>query len=494
MRGGIVHADKAIGGRPIGAADGRPRWFFEADWESKGSVDAGDRVLRAPVSASCVPLFHIPLGNVEKHISQGGGAPDTAIRWSPDSQQIAIGTFLGEVLVADGWTGEIQSRKRFAETMVKQVEWSRDGSVLYVAEQSPDGTLWALRSGDLEPIWSVALSEFVESSPLPAANIYGVYTLPGAYGLDVLEDGTLFVVATHAWNDRNGARQNRSQLLHFSKDGKLLRSWPENSADAVFYRPQVKQSMAILPVSKSSEGASDTRLPKGGALVFDIDAFSPVGTIEPPPMRPWFANTFLWEAMDRRADTVLIGLGDGRVQLWSPKGVLLRTVEAGSPILAGPIPIAAGIGEAIFHGDRLVYQTSATHIPFGAAAPELRPPTFHPNENSIFISDQAGVQQWSWTGPHALEGMMLSPDGRTLLVGAGKRTHDIRRDLYGLLIFDLGSGDADIDPQLDRFCRSEGPVFFRADATRDGRFGVAEFPIQHAQNPAEGEYRLTVFR
>ena len=90
--------------------------------------------------------------------------------------------------------------------------------------------------------------------------------------------------------------------------------------------------------------------------------------------------------------------------------------------------------------------------------------------------------------------MALGGDGETLVVGAGARSRDLRNDLYGLLLFDLGGDGTDRMPRLDRFCHTEGPVFFRSAPSDDGRYAVAEFPRQHGDKPAEGRYQLTVFR
>ena len=89
----------------------------------------------------------------------------------------------------------------------------------------------------------------------------------------------------------------------------------------------------------------------------------------------------------------------------------------------------------------------------------------------------------------------MSPDGRHLVVGAGKRTTDGRRDLFGALVFDLGPESAPFtQPRLSRFCRTEGPVFFRSAPFADGRIAVTEHPFRQGENPAYGAYRVTVFR
>jgi hypothetical protein len=407
---------------------------------------------------------------------------------------LAIGSFLGEVLVVDGWTGEVLARRTFSETMVKHVLWSKEGDTLYVAEQSPSGTVSALDPDTLHTRWAVDLSDFVESSPLPSGNIYGVYTLPAAYALELLDDGSLFVVATHAWHDSGGTRQNRSQILRLDASGELSMMWPAEPLDVVMFRALVSGDNAVIPVSRSSSGEPPSGMPVGGALVFNLETYTPVSSIQPAPLSPWFTNTFLWEAIDIDGEDILIGLGDGRVSLWTTAGVAGTQFPSGTPMQAGPVPIVASVGSAFLHGGRAIYQTSWTHIPFGAAAPDLRPPTAHPRANTIFIADDTGTLLWSWSGPHVLEGISLSEDQQTLIAGASTRVIDSRQDLFGVLLFDVGPPADPTAPSLERFCTTKGPVFFRTDSTIDGRIAVSEHPHQQGEEPALGNYQVTVFR
>ena len=485
VAGGWIHSDASQGGQPVGQGD---RWFST----DAAGLPTGAQAVREP---SCVPLFSIDLGDVERHIAQGGSAPDTAVVFSDDRKKLAIGSFLGEVLIVDAWTGEKLGRKKLSETMVKQVAWSPTGTTIYVAEQSPDGSIVALSVPELKEIWRVNLSDWLESSPLPPGDIYGAYTLPAAYSLDRLDDGNLLVVGTHAWNDKLGNRVNRSILLKLSPDGDIVSQWPDQPIDGVFFRGRVSGWRALIPASKSSSGPTDPRLPVGGALIFDLEKFEPLADIRIPPLAPFFSNTFVWEAIDIRGDTVLLGLADGRAGLWNTEGDQILALPSSEPMLAGDVPIVASIGSGVIHGHRYVYQTSKTHIPFGAAAPELRPPTGHPGENTLMVADNTGKLVGSWRGPHRLQGLTLSPDGRHLVVGAGKREADDRRDLFGALVFDLGTEtEPYAQPRLNRFCRTTGPVFFRSAPLTDGRIAVTEHPYRQGENPAYGTYQVTVFR
>jgi len=455
----------------------------------------------APREAECVALFHVELGDVSRLIAMGGAAPNTALAWSPGAaDRLAVGTHRGELLVVDGWTGEVQRRRQLAETMVKGVAWSGDGDVLYAAEQSPDATLRALEADTLEDRWSLRLADLVETSaPPPAEDIYGVYTLPAAYGLQVLPSGELLVTALHSWTLQDGTKRNLSQVLRVSPTGEIVARWPETPADATFAHPVVDPDggLVIFSVNRSADGPDPEDLPIGGVQVLRLPELSPVTQVMTEALPPHFQQAFVWEALDVESaqDAVFLGFGDGRVRVMDLAGQERARVDAGTPVVAGDVPIHLSVGWGMVHGDGIVYTTSNTLIPWGAASPDLRPPSTHPNENSVFSKGLDGSARWSWTGPQHIQGLSLGADGRTLVVGGGDRQSDTRRDVYGAVILDLGGATEASGAERQRaVCPTEGPVFFRHEMTVDGRLALAEHPYQDAEGSQHGAYRLTVMR
>lgn len=161
--------------------------LVEMEWKPGESVTVAGVTTVAPKLAECVALGSVPLGDMSRMVVAGAPAPDTDLAFSPDGSRLAIGSFGGEVVVVDVATRAVVARRQLAEAMVRRVAWSEDGATLYAGEQSPDATLHALDSGTLVDRWTVDLADRVGHSALPAGeDLYGVYTLPGIYGLDVL--------------------------------------------------------------------------------------------------------------------------------------------------------------------------------------------------------------------------------------------------------------------------------------------------------------------
>ena len=497
VRDGIIHPSAGDEGTAL-PGGGR---LVSRTWAPGETVTLDGLEGTAPREAECVSLFHVELGDVSRLVAMGGATPNTALAWSPgDGDRLAVGTHRGELLVVDGWTGEVTRRRQLAETMVKGVAWSADGAVLYAAEQSPDATLRALDADTLADRWSLRLADLVETSaPPPAEDIYGVYTLPAAYGLQVLPSGELLVTALHSWTDADGTKRNLSQVLRVNPNGEIVARWPEAPADATFAHPVVDADagLVVFSVNRSADGPDPDDLPVGGVQVLRLPELSPMTQVMTEPLAPHFQRAFVWEALDvdGAEDAVFLGFGDGRVRVTDLAGEEQARIDAGTPVLAGEVPIHLSVGWGMVVGDGVVFNTSNTLIPWGAASPELRPPSTHPNENTVFFKGLDGSPRWSWTGPQHIQGLSLGADGTSLVVGGGDRASDSRRDVYGAVILDLGGpADASGAERQRTVCPTEGPVFFRHEMTVDGRLALAEHPYQDADGSQHGAYRLTVMR
>ena len=491
VRGGIIAA----------AGDGRQTpagVLTEYPWEPGERVTVAGLTATAPARAECTRLFSEDLGDVSRLVAMGGASPNTTMAFSPDGEKLAVGTYRGELLVLDGYTGAVLARKSLSETMVKEVDWSADGKTLYAAEQSPDAMVYAMDPATLTARWIVRLADFVGASSPPAAeDLYGVYTLPGAYAQVVLPDGDLLISALHSW-DVDGVKTNRSQLLRISPAGAVLDRWPDEPADATFQHLVVDTDGGLIAVTvnRSAAGEPMGDLPVGGVMVLELSDLTPILPVITEPLTPWFKTTFIWNGLgiSRADDALFMGFGDGRVRLLSLTGTPRLELTTGAPILAGEVPIHASVGWGAVQGSRLIYSTSTTLIPYGAASSSLRPPTAHPSENTLWSVSLDGEYQWSWTGPQRIEGMTFGPDRQHLVVGAGDRKTDDRRDLYGALIFSLATDARSGEERLEAFCQTEGPVFFRHAISRDGRVALAEHPYMDDSGTLQGHYQVTVLR
>ena len=457
----------------------------------------GRSIGRAPATADCVELFRLPLGSVSRFATLAGTSPETSLAFSPDGSRLAIGSHAGDLLVVDAWTGQIRARRHLAEAMVREVAWALDGRFVFAAEQSPDAFVYQLRPDDLGEIGRVRLADHVgTSAPPPGDDLYGAFTLPTAHSLLPLPGGDVIVAATHGWQTSEG-RRNASRLLRLSgPDLRIAAAWPEvGPADAVFRAFTGSAEHVAMALGRTASGPPPD-LPLHGVMVLRSDDFATSRVIHLDPLKPWFATPFVLDrvAMQDARGPVVLALADGRIHASDTQGADFY-VDLGAPILVDDVPIAARVSN-IELVDGVVYAISSrTTIPWGAASPELRPPTTHPSENAVWalgLGEGALPLLWTWRGPHELVGLSVSPDGRWAVVGAGRREHDRRLDLFGALVFRL-DGEGSGPERMRAFCETRSPVFHRHALAPDGRIAVVEIPWTHSDE-VHGTYAVTVFR
>ncbi|MBN95701.1 MAG: hypothetical protein CL928_16800 [Deltaproteobacteria bacterium] len=470
----------------------------EREWNAGETITMDGYTATAPRHPECVPLFQVPLGDVSRVVSMGGTAPDTALAWSPDERLLAVGSYRGEVVVVDGTDGTILARRRLAETMVKQVAWAADGQTLYATEQSPDAFLHALDPEHLGSRWTVRLADEVGSSPAPdGQDVFGVYTLPTAYQLAVLEAGDLLVGAAHGWTDKHGVRQNLSRLLRFGPDGTVRAAWPSQALDATLMHFAIDEAgdMLAVVVGRTAHGEAPPGLPIGGLQLLSLEQLTPLRALPIAPLPPHFKSTFIWEAVGLSVanDLVIAGMGDGRLIAQDLAGKPKWQVDLGTPLSSSTAPISASIGFGLLRGDQFVVHTSGTNVPYGSSSPAARPPSPHPGDNTLSVYDVSGALQWAHRGIEQLNGLVMGADGRTLVVGTTARPDDGREDLFGAALFDLDREQAGTKERIVT-CRTEGPVFFRPSLSSDGRLALAEHPYRRADGTLSGTYQVTVMR
>ncbi len=311
----------------------------------------------------------------------------------------------------------------------------------------------------------------------------------------MLPGGDVIVAASHGWSPKGEPRRNQSRILRLNPEGEVVAAFPQKqAADAIFMHPSVDPggAMVLFAVSRSAVGAPTMDLPIGGVLALNLADLTPRFDHIAKPLAPHFKAAHIWEAIDisNVGGAAFLGYGDGRVRFLDLTGAVTAENSTGTPVMAGEVPIAAGVGFGAFIGDTAYYLTTETVIPFGAGSPDLRPPSAHPRENTLFASTPKGETTWTWTGPFGMAGMTPGPEGHQLVVGAGARSRDARRDLYGALVFDLQAGTR-TEPT---HCPTEGPIFFRQAISADGRVAVAEYPYLEADGTQVGAYRVTLLR
>lgn len=475
--------------------------FLRGAIERNGRVEAaawspGDVVdgVVAPAQPECRAQLTVPLEDRRADAEQGVPPAGAALAFSPDGARLAIGTVGGLVRVVEVPSGRVVAERQLAEGAVRQVAWSPDGRALYVGEQSPDANVYALDAGTLVTTWSRRLADDVETSSMPENDtMYGRFSLPGAYAVHVMADGRVLVAGAHGWTAAEGWR-NRTRLYLLGADGGLRAAYPaDGAADATFLFPSVYEGAdggdVLVGVSRSAVGPAPAGLPVGGLLDLSAADLTPRWSRVFEPLKPWFTSVFFWEAVVRGPDFAFAGVGDGRAFLLDGAGGDRATLQPGVPVLTAGVPVGVGVGFATARADGIWYLTTGSNIPWGSADPAARPPSAHPAENTVHALAPDGTPRWERQLREAVSGVVVSPDGGTLLIGAGPRESDTRTDLFGAVLLDARSG------RTVTTCSTAAPVDFRPVFAPDGGWiAVAEAPYKGADGRVAGAYQVTVFR
>lgn len=497
--GESIELDDASGQRRITFFD----WLPRAEYRFRvGEVPPF--TLRSPQAPAPYLVRTITLEDASAAAGAGTGTatgtpPDSIVRFSPDNRRLAIGTLAGHLRVVDIFSGRLLHHERISEGQIKQLAWSPDGRQLYVGEQSPDALLLALSvpddptaKGPFTRAWSVRLADQLETSRLPADDRYGVYSLPAVHDLKVSHDGRLFVVGMHSWRQEVsllGQLTVKSQVYSFDEQGKTLWRFPTDHAMAQrvthFALDATGKKMAFL--------TNRPRMPHDGIRglgdeLYELSALT--GQVSARyrvhPLKPHFDRVEAWDsvAYSSHGDRLALGLADGRGMVFSSSGDqldLLRTLDLGTPILVGGIPVAAACSYTRCFGDTIYFETQNTHIPFGNPQAANQAPAPHRGANTLSAVGLEGDVQWRYRGPFALSGVWSSrgepgKPGRWLMVTCRELPGAREPGQFGFLLFDLARPGGGSD-KLVYYYLTSGPVIFNADISPDGRWiAVTEVP------------------
>ena len=476
-------------------------------WEPLPDQSVSTRKTNSQKGDFVVPYLirKIKLEDVSFYV-KGGSQPDVETRFSPDGKYIAIGTFLGQLKIVNIYTGKVLLDKKIAEGMVKHIDFSPDGSIIYFGEQSYDGFVTALQIKTGKILWQYRLADDLKtSSPPTKDNLWGIYSLPGCYRLKVLEGGDVLVLGIHSWGSmRNINGMTRwSRVYRFTKEGKLKWVFPKAGPMAMTLvyldSDQKGRRVAILSGSPGENTPKNYRWQKGSLYVLNGNDGSLVGAHLFTPLKPYFKDVGFWQSVSVNSKGTLasVGMRDGRtfifdLDLVKPKKIF----RFGAPILISNVPVSAmATYTHIANNGSIYFQTGNSNIPNANTMQEvITPPGPHPNANMISVVDEKGKIKWRYKSGHIYENFWSSKDGRWILTIVKKKTEGLNRE-FGALLFDTHRSGGGSSKRV-YYYPVEGLSFFQADIARDGSaIAVVEIPYQNPETgKLVGTYQVHIVR
>lgn len=450
-------------------------------------------------------LQKIPLGNVSQNIKVGGH-PNTYMVFSPDSRLLAIGTMHGNILITDVYSRNILWNKKVSEGMVKRIDFSPDGNVVYFGEQSVDGFIYAAETRTGKILWTFRIADDLQKgSPLNKNNALDIYDKPGCYQLKTLVNGDIVVLGIHSWGDRRDRAKSKclSRIYRLTSKGNLVWAFPEKKPIqyTIVYMDcdNDGKKVAFLTNKEGGNTPDNYEYLNGTLYVLDGKNGKEHGHYTFQPLKPWFSKVSFWQSVSVSNDAryASIGTQDGRSFIFELKGVSpVKKFDFGAPIMISNVPVSAFASYTKFGPDKKIYfQTGNTSIVAANISRTIvAPPGPHPNANMINAVGLDGNIIWRYHSNLSCENFWLSSDGRWMMTTAMAEKNKGEHEA-GALLFDTyrtGGGSS----KLVYFYHVKGKVFFHAAMAPDGSaFAISEIPFKHPESSKLiGTYQVHIVR
>jgi outer membrane protein assembly factor BamB len=464
---GADHIDAPLvstGGRQAFAQmDWRPgtayQFFLVTEDGSTHSLDGTSPLKPSPVLVQIIDLDNILPFLGRQQVSHR----PTFVRFSPRGDRLALGTSEGYVAAFDTLSGETIWSDRISEGQAKNAAFSRDGSVLYIGEQAPDGFVYAFSmnatKGLGKVLWKYRLADDLGTSlPVDASDQHAWIQFPGTYRVLTHPEGDLLVLSSHSWEDTSGGHA-RSCLYRLDGEHGVVRwRWPSDAPcplTTMWFDSSADGRTLALVAHERHGGTNDPlgRFVPGTIYLVNGGTGEEIASYTIPPLKPYFKSVIFWRSVALRPDgrSLCATSGDGRGFLFDLETipetgfVPQRVLELATPFESGGIPVVATVGTIAALQNAAIFVTGSSYIPIHLRDAAEEPPSLHPNGNTCFAFDWNGHKLWQYRMTNSDQGIAVSSDGRfiALPLSSGE-VSSFQSGERGVVLLDTtrsGSGD-----------------------------------------------------
>ena len=422
-------------------------------------------------------VLEIVLGQIEVYNYQRMGFNKGFVRFSPDSNFLAVGSETGEVLLYTS-KGSLVWRKNMGLGKLAALEFSQDGQSVLVGETSQQGWLVSLSVKDGSELWRQT-----------TVNELGVNikekTYPGMVVIRTDPSGMIYTVGQRYIRHSDGRNEYLTRIYKFTPAGERVGMFPsDHNMDA---------NISWLSVDATGEKVAfctanyDVAKYQYDRNVYCLDGklktilWSNYVDIVPP-----YQNVTMRTSPDVTPDGRYAACmaSDGRCFLLDvSQGKELWQRYISQPQKIGGVSINATGSTARIMGDE--YAVFTTGNTYNRANWQLPTPVENPNSNSLFVFDLQGKLVNSYKFGGTIEEMAVNSKLAALAVGRNVRSKD--PSVHGIYIITVPETNL-----VDLAATSGGPCIAAA-ISADGQYVAGiEAPLQLDDGQVIGEYKLTL--
>ncbi|MBI3127344.1 MAG: PQQ-binding-like beta-propeller repeat protein [Candidatus Tectomicrobia bacterium] len=450
----------------------------------------------APALADPVPVRVVELEGMLAGPGHAGSGESTFVLFSPSGRLLALGNQRGQVRVMEVETGKTVFERRVAEGLAKAAAFSPDERVLFIGEQTREGSIRAVELPGGREAWRYDLSKDLGSGgPRDPGNELAWVEFPGPYRMAVTPEGDLLVGGLHNWYPDPGSPVRQlSHLYRFDgRTGALRWKWPREKPaplSLTWFSHDEKARVAVGVLGMARNWEPGLPMPPG---LYAVD----LGTGEerwrhPFEPLPPFKSVTTWRSVAVRPDggAVNASTGDGRLYIIE-RGRARWTEARGGPVQTGGFPVVAETGLLGATRELAIFSLGGGYVPLQAAPAGASTNQPHPNSNTLLFFGWDGRLRHRWAAPNRPNGLALSADGRWLAVPLSQSRAFRREDVNALVLFDTRREG---NPYAGEY-HTEGPIpYDQAAISPDGSLiAVVESPAAIPDGrPPRGKSRLHI--
>jgi WD40 repeat protein len=492
----VYSGNEEIVSEEIGETEDNVFASFDWDPESRyrfevvtGSGASGTIEAYAPSKPALKEEYNIELedvtpGPIEKTSQNVKGA----LKYSPDSKYLAIGTHGGSLKLIELATGEKVWEKQLvegiADARIADIEFSEDGKRLFVGEESPDAFLYCFDL-DGNEIW-----KFGAGTELGSDLKY----MPAMKKIKLDSEGNIYVAASRACGYIGEKYKYLARVYSFDPEGNLRWKFPESEtmdSGVTWIDSTPDGKYAVFGTTCFTEA---DKWKEGTVHVLNGNTGQEHWNYSIPPVEPFFDYSAIWYSTQITPDgeKLITMTSDGRAFLFNNSEIIeTGTPEIAweqnisTPIVVSGVPIYGSANYAYIVNDTLIFSIGSTF----SKDKNKDAPFEHPSGNTLFAYDYDGNLLWKWrvdgyAGECAL-------NDRYLVIPLAQNLVTEDRSVHGVYVFDVSkSGGA--SSRLIQTYNTEG-ITVSADISPDGRYIAAlEAPSRLEDGTVLGEYKVHI--